>query len=66
MKVDRNLEKLGNFFKLLLCILEKSLKTDHSLFFQGEKPYYFLPDVLRAILGYNQADYKPLEQFWPK
>ena len=64
MEMDCSLKKLANFFKLFLCILKKSLKTDHSLFFPGEKPYYFLPDVEKAILGYNQADYKPLEQFW--
>ena len=57
--MDCNLQKLANFFKLFLCILEKLLKTDHSLFFLGEKPYYFLPDVVRTIFGYNQAIYKP-------
>ena len=63
--MDCNLKKLANFFKLFLCILEKSLKTDHSLFFLGEKPYYFPPDVVRTILGYNQAIYKPFKQLWP-
>ena len=66
MKVDCNLKQLANFFKLFLCILETSLKTDHSLFFLGEKPYYFLPYVVRTILGYKQTVYKLFEQFWPK
>ena len=66
MKVDCNLTKMANFFKFFLCILEKSLKTDHSLFLPGEKPYYFLPDVVRAILGYNRTVYKLFEQFCPK
>ena len=35
-----------NFLKFFLCILEKSLKIDNGLFFLGEKPYYFLPDVV--------------------
>ena len=66
MKVDCNLKKLANFFKLFLCILEKPQKTDHSLFFLGEKLYYFLPDVVREILGSSQAVYKLFEQFSPK
>ena len=49
-------------YSCVFCRL--SLKTDHSLFFLGEKPYYFLPDVVRAILGYNQNVHKLLEQFW--
>ena len=32
MEVDCNLKKLANFFKLFLCILEKSLKIDYGLF----------------------------------
>ena len=53
--MDCNLKKLTNFFKFFLCILEKSLKTDCSLFFQGEKPKYFLPGVLRAISCYKDS-----------
>ena len=28
MEMDYNLKKMANFFKLFLCILEKSLKTN--------------------------------------
>ena len=66
MKVDCNLRTLASFFKLSLCNLEKSLKTDHFFFVLGEKPYYFLPDVVRAIVGYNQVALTLFEQFWAK
>ena len=49
MEVDCNLKKLANFFKFFLFILEKSLKTDYSSFFLGEKTKYFLLGVERAI-----------------
>ena len=49
MEVDCNLKKLANFFKFVLCILEKSLKTDYTLFFLREKTKYFLPGVVRTI-----------------
>ena len=38
MEMDCNLKKLANFFKFFLCIVEKSLKTDYSLFFLGGIP----------------------------
>ena len=37
-EVDCNLKKLANFFKFILCILEKSLKIDYGPFLIGEKP----------------------------
>ena len=45
MEMDCNLKNLANFFKFLLCIVEKSSKTAYSLFF----PRYFLPGALTAI-----------------
>ena len=53
MEVDCNLKKSTNFFKLFLCILERSLKKDYGLFFIREKPYYFLADAVRAISWYK-------------
>ena len=50
MKVDCNLKKMASFFKFVLCILEKSLKTDNTLFLLGEKTKYFLPGFVRTIL----------------
>ena len=49
MEMDCNLKKLASFFyKFFLCIEEKLLKTDYSLFFLGGGiPYYFL--LLTAI-----------------
>ena len=42
MEVDCNLKKLhASFFKFVLCILEKSLKTGYTLFFLGKKTQYF-------------------------
>ena len=49
MEMDCNLKKVGNFLLCILCILEKSLKTDHSLFLLGEITSYFPPGALRAI-----------------
>ena len=37
MEMDYNLKKLANFFKLFLRISEKSVKTDFSSFFLGER-----------------------------
>ena len=53
MEMDCKLKKLANFFKIFLCILEKSLKIDNCLFFLGVKPYYFLPGVVTAISCYK-------------
>ena len=36
MEVECNLKKLANFFKLFLCISEKSLENNYSLFFRQE------------------------------
>ena len=36
MEVDCNLKKMANFFKLFLCISEKSLENNYSLFFRLE------------------------------
>ena len=36
IEMDYNLKKLAKFFKFFLCILEKSLKANYSLFFLGE------------------------------
>ena len=44
------LEKIGQFFKFFLCIVQKSLKPDYSLFFLREIPLYFLPGALIAIV----------------
>ena len=49
MEVDCNLKKLASFFKFVLCILEKSLKTYYTLFFLREKTKYFLPGVVRTV-----------------
>ena len=50
MEIDCKLEKnLANVFKFFLCIVEKSLKTDYSLFFLGVIPEYFLPSALTTI-----------------
>ena len=51
--MDCNLKKLAKFFKFFLCISEKSLKLDYGLFFLGEKPYFFLPSVVRTISCYK-------------
>ena len=55
MKLDCNSKILANFFKFSLCALGKSLKTDYSLSFLGEKPYDFLPGVLKANSCYRQG-----------
>ena len=36
MEMDYNLKTFAKFFKFFPCILEKSLKTDYSLFFLRE------------------------------
>ena len=43
MEVDCNLKKLGNFFKLFLCISEKSPENNYSLFFPQENFSIFFP-----------------------
>ena len=53
--MDCNLKKLANFSKFFLCILEKSLNTDYSIFFLRENPYYFLPGVVSAISYYKPS-----------
>ena len=37
MEMDCNLKRLANVFKFFLCIVEKSLKTDHGLFFSPRR-----------------------------
>ena len=49
MEMDCTLKKLASFFKFVLCILEKSLKTDYTWFFLGEKTQYFLPGFVRTV-----------------
>ena len=41
--MDCNLKKLANFFKLFLCISEKSLENNYSLFFRQENFSIFFP-----------------------
>ena len=41
--MDCNLKKLANFFKLFLCISEKSLENNYSLFFRQENFSFFFP-----------------------
>ena len=41
MELDCNLKKLTNFIRFLLCVLEKLLKSDYSLFLLGENISYF-------------------------
>ena len=41
-----------SFFKFLMCILMKSLKTDFSLLSLGEIISYFPPTALRVIIKY--------------
>ena len=53
MEMDCNLKKLANF---ILCILEKSLRTNnYSLFFLGEIISYFSPSALRVISCYKRV-----------
>ena len=47
MEMNCNLKKLVTFFKLLLSILEKLLKTDCSLVLLGEIIWYFHPGAVR-------------------
>ena len=49
MEMDCNLKKLANFFKFLLNVLEKWLKTDCILFFHGEIIIYFPSSALRVL-----------------
>ena len=50
MEMDCNLKKLAIFFQVhFLCIIEKSLKPDYSLFLTREILSYFLPSTLIAI-----------------
>ena len=46
--MDCNLKKLANFFKFLLSILEKLLKTDESLVFLGEVISYARPGAVKS------------------
>ena len=46
MEVDCNLKKLANFFKILLCILEKSITFDYNLLLCGEFTHCFPPGAL--------------------
>ena len=39
MEMDYNLKTFAKFFKFFPCILEKSLKTDYSLFFSEKSPF---------------------------
>ena len=41
MEVDCNLKILANFFKLFLCISEKSLENNYSLFFRQNFSIFF-------------------------
>ena len=49
MEMDCNLKKLANFFKLILWVLKKLLKTDDSFFFLGEIISYFPSGAVRAM-----------------
>ena len=41
--MDCNLKKLANFFKLFVCISEKALENNYSLFFRQENVSIFFP-----------------------
>ena len=60
--MDCNLKTLANFFKFLLSILEKLLKTDYSLFFLGEVISYSLPGAVRAIHDRKEVLSQIIEQ----
>ena len=49
MEMDCNLKKLAIFFKFLLSILKKLLKTDYNLVFLGAVISYFPPGAVRDI-----------------
>ena len=51
--MDCNLEKLADFFKFFLFILEKTLKTVYSVFLLGETISHFPPTPVRAISSYK-------------
>ena len=50
MQMDCNLNKLANFFKFLMCILEKSLKTDFSFLLPKISLHSGVLNVLDLIL----------------
>ena len=53
MEMNCNLNKLAIFFfKLFVCIIEKSLKIDYNLLFLVRIPSYFPPGYLRIISSY--------------
>ena len=55
MEVDCNLKKLANFFKLFLCISEKSLENNYSLFFRQENFSIFFPVLYEQFHVKKQA-----------
>ena len=63
MEMDYNLKKLANFFKLFLCILEKLLITNYSLFSPVgvQSLYYFIRKSRSEIfkwVRFKQAKYE--------
>ena len=66
MEVDCNLKKLANFFKLFLCISEKSLENNYSLFFRQENFSIFFSVLYDQFHVKKQALCQIYERFWPK
>ena len=66
MEVDCNLKKLANFFKLFLCISEKSQENNYNLFFQQENFSIFSPVLYEQFHVKKQTLCQTFERFWPK
>ena len=63
MEVDCNLKKLANFFKLFLCISEKSLESNYSLFFRQESFSIFFPVLYEQFHVKKQTLCQIFERF---
>ena len=63
MEVDCNLKKVAKFFKLFLCISEKSLENNYSLFFRQENFSIFFPVLCEQFHVKKQALCQIFERF---
>ena len=64
--MDCNLKKLANFVKFLMCILEKSLKTDFSSLLPQRNHFIFPSRFSNSDFTFKKGVlFQIFQQFWP-